>query len=178
MSDARSIQNLVLVGFMGTGKSAVGRLVAQQLHFAFIDTDELIENEVGKTIPEIFAQQGEAAFRKYEQDVVKALSARRDTVIAAGGGLAADPSNLASLKTHSLVVCLWASPETILARVRTQTHRPLLQTPDPLAKIRELLAQRAPAYRQADVQILTDFRSPKDVVQHVLHQFHLAQKSR
>jgi shikimate kinase len=178
MSDARIIQNLALVGFMGTGKSAVGRLAAQQLHFAFLDTDELIENEVGKSISEIFAQQGEAAFRKYEQDVVKALSARRDTVIAAGGGLVAEPSNLASLKTHALVVCLWSSPETIWARVRTQTHRPLLQTPDPQAKIRELLAQRAPAYRQADVQILTDFRSPKDVAQHVLHQFHLARKTK
>jgi shikimate kinase len=178
MSDARSIHNLVLVGFMGTGKSVVGRLAAQHLHFTFLDTDELIENEVGKPIADIFAQRGEAAFRKYEQDVVNALSARRDTVIAAGGGLAADPSNLASLKTHALVVCLWSSPETIWARVRVQTHRPLLQTPDPLGKIRELLAQRAPVYRQADVQILTDFRSPKDVAQHVLHQFHLARKSK
>jgi shikimate kinase len=178
MSDARSIQNLVLVGFMGTGKSVVGRLAAHHLDFTFLDTDELIENEVGKSIADIFAQQGESAFRKYEQDVVNALSARRDTVIAAGGGLAADPSNLASLKTHALVVCLWSSPETIWARVRTQTHRPLLQTPDPLGKIRELLAQRAPVYRQADAQILTDFRSPKDVAQHVLHQFHLARKSK
>jgi shikimate kinase len=176
MSDARTIQNLALVGFMGTGKSAVGRLAAQHLRFTFLDTDEWIENEVGKSIAEIFAQQGEAAFRQYERDVVNALSARRDTVIAAGGGLVADPSNLASLKTHALVVCLWASPETIWARVRAQTHRPLLQTPDPQAQIRELLAQRAPSYRQADVQILTDFRSTKEVVQHVLHQFHLARK--
>jgi shikimate kinase len=176
MSDARIIQNLALVGFMGSGKSAVGRLAAQHLRFTFLDTDELIENEVGKSIPEIFAQQGEAACRKYERDVVNALSGRRDTVIAAGGGLVADPSNLASLKTHALVICLWASPETIWARVRSQSHRPLLQTPDPQAKIRELLEQRAPAYRQADVQILTEFRSPKEVVQHVLHQFHLARK--
>jgi shikimate kinase len=176
MSDARIIRNLALVGFMGSGKSAVGRLAAQHLRFTFLDTDELIENEVGRSIPEIFAQLGEEAFRKYERDVVSALSARRDTVIATGGGLVADPSNLASLKTHALVICLWASPETIWARVRSQTHRPLLQTPDPPAKIRELLEQRAPAYRQADVQILTEFRSPKEVVQHVLHQFHLARR--
>jgi shikimate kinase len=174
MSDARNIQNLALVGFMGTGKSSVGRLAAEHLHFTFIDTDELIENEVGKSISEIFEQQGEAAFRKYERDVVNALSARRDTVIAAGGGLVADPSNLASLKTHALVICLWASPETIWQRVRTQTHRPLLQTLDPLAKIRLLLEQRAPSYRQADVLIHTGFRSPKEVVQQVLHQFRLA----
>jgi shikimate kinase len=176
MSDARIIQNLALVGFMGSGKSAVGRLAAQHLRFTFLDTDELIENEVGKSIPEIFAQQGEAAFRQYEREVVNALSARRETVIATGGGLVADPSNLASLKTHALVICLWASPETIWARVRSQTHRPLLQTPDPQGKIRALLEQRAPAYRQADVQILTEYRSPKEVVQHVLHQFHVARK--
>jgi shikimate kinase len=176
MSEERSIQNLALVGFMGTGKSAVGRLAAQHLRFTFLDTDDLIEQEAGRSIVEIFAQQGEAAFRQYEREVVKSLSARRDTVIATGGGLVADASNLASLKSHALVVCLWASPETIWARVRAQTHRPLLQTPDPAGKIRELLEQRAPSYRQADVQILTDFRSPKEVAQHVLHQFHLARR--
>jgi shikimate kinase len=174
MSDVRNIHNLALIGLMGVGKSSVGRMAAENLHFAFIDTDELIENEVGKSIPEIFAQQGEAAFRKYEQDVVNALSARRQTVIATGGGLAADPSNLASLKSHALVVCLWASPETIWERVRGQTHRPLLETPDAPAKIRELLEQRGPAYRQADVLLHTGFRSTKEVVQQVLHQFNLA----
>jgi len=166
--------NIALVGFMGTGKSSVGRLAAEQLRFAFIDTDELIENEVGHSIPEIFAQLGEPAFRKYERDVVNALSTRRDTVIATGGGLVADPANLASLKEHALVVCLWASPETIWERVRAQSHRPLLQTADPQAKIRELLAQRAPAYRQADVLIDTGLRSTKEAAQKVLHQFHLA----
>src|SRR5580700_1326300 len=176
MSDARTILNLALVGFMGTGKSSVGRLAAEQLRFAFIDTDELIENEVGRSISEIFAQQGEAAFRKYEKDVVNALSARRDTVIATGGGLVADPSHLASLKSHALVVCLWASPETIWERVRTQSHRPLLQTPDPQARIRELLEERAPAYRQADVLIHTGLRSAKEAAHQVLHQFHLARK--
>ncbi len=168
---SRAIYNLALIGFMGTGKSSVGQLAAEHLHFAFVDTDDLIENEVGKTIPEIFAQLGEAAFRKYERDVVNALSTRRDTVIATGGGLVCDPSNLASLKTHALVVCLWASPETIWERVHAQTHRPLLQAPDPLAKIRELLAERAPAYHQADVMINTALRSPKEVAHQVLHQF-------
>jgi shikimate kinase len=177
MSDARAILNLALVGFMGTGKSSVGQLVAEQLRFAFIDTDALIENETGRSISEIFARQGEAAFRKYERDVVQALRARRDTVIATGGGLVADPANLASLKSHALVVCLWASPETIWERVRGQEHRPLLlQTPDPLAKIRELLQQRGPAYRQADAMVNTECRPPKEVAQQVLHQFHMARK--
>ena len=161
---------------MGTGKSSIGRLAAEHLRFAFIDTDELIENEVGHSIRDIFAQLGEPAFRKYERDVVAALSTRRDTVIATGGGLVADPANLASLKTHALVVCLWASPETIWERVRAQTHRPLLQAPDPKARIRLLLEQRAPAYRQADVLIHTGLRTAKEAAQQVLHQFHLARK--
>ena len=97
-------------------------------------------------------------------------------MIATGGGLIAAPANLAGLKTHALVVCLWASPEIIWERVRGQTHRPLLQTADPLGKIRELFDLRDPLYRQADVLISTDHRSPREVVQQVIHQFHLAQK--
>ena len=176
--DPRAIYNLALIGFMGTGKSAVGKLVAELLHFDFIDTDDLIEKETGQSISEIFEQQGEPAFRKYERDVVNTLVERRNAVIATGGGLPTDPANLASLKSHALVVCLWASPETILQRVSGQTHRPLLQTPNPVAKIRELLAQRAPAYHQADVLIQTGFRSSREVAQQVLHQFNMERKRR
>jgi shikimate kinase len=172
----RSIQNLALVGFMGAGKSSVGRLAAESLQFEFIDTDELIEAQCGISIGEIFNRQGEAAFRQLEQDVVRNLGQRQKTVIATGGGLVADPANLASLKTHALVVCLWASPETIWERVRTQTHRPLLQTADPLGKIRELFVLRDPLYRQADVLINTGQRSPKEVAQQVLIQFQLARQ--
>ena len=172
----RSIQNLALVGFMGTGKSSVGRLAAESLQFAFVDTDELIESDSGMSIEEIFKQQGEAAFRQLEKDVVGNLSQRQKLVIATGGGLIADPANLASLKTHALVVCLWATPETIWERVRAQTHRPLLQTDDPLGKIRELFARRDPLYRQADVLINTGLRSPKEIVQQVLLQFERAQQ--
>jgi shikimate kinase len=174
----RAIYNLALAGFMGTGKSSVARLACEHLQFGFLDTDELIENQTGKSITEIFAQNGEESFRALERDVVQKLAARRNTVISTGGGLIVDPDNLASLKTHALVVCLWASPEVIFERVRSQTHRPLLKSPDPLARIRELLEQRKPLYRQADVMILTDHRSPKEVVQQVLHQFHLARKAR
>jgi shikimate kinase len=170
------MQNLALVGFMGTGKSSVGRLAAESLQFAFVDTDEQIESQCGRSIEEIFKAQGEAAFRELEQQVVRNLSQQQKTVIATGGGLIADPANLASLKTHALVVCLWASPEIIWERVRAQTHRPLLQTADPLGKIHELLARRGPLYRQADVLIQTNHRSPKEVAQQVLLQFELAQR--
>ena len=174
MTGGRVIHNLALVGFMGTGKSSVGQLVAAQIHFRFADTDELIEARTGKSISGIFAEGGESQFREYERAVVEDLTGFYRTVIATGGGLVTQEENLNSLKTHALVVCLWASPETIWARVRHQMHRPLLQTPDPPARIRQLLAEREPFYRRADVLVNTEMRSVKDVVHHVIHQFRLA----
>jgi len=175
MHEIRSIRNLALIGFMGTGKSSVGRMAADAMRFTFLDTDHVIEARAGASISEIFAQQGELAFREWERRIVQELTRRQKTVIATGGGLPANPENLASLKTHALVVCLWATPETIYARVRENTHRPLLQGPDPLAKIRELLAAREPYYRQADVLVNTELRSPREVASQVVHQFHMAQ---
>ena len=171
MDAARDIRNLALTGFMGTGKSTVGRQVARELSFEFVDTDNLIEEHAGVSIAEIFDRSGEAVFRKMERDVVAQLVHRDDTVIAAGGGLVVDPANLESLKTHALVVCLWASPEAIWQRCRTQTHRPLLHDPDPQARIRELLDRREPHYRQADIIVSTEIRPQREVVQQVVHQF-------
>jgi len=162
---------------MGTGKSCVGRVVAEMLHFTFLDTDHVIEARAGKAISDIFAQDGEPAFRQWERRVVEELTRRTKTVIATGGGLPADETNLASLKTHALVICLWASPETIWERVHGHDHRPLLNEPDPLAKIRELLAARETYYRQADVLVNTGMRSVREVAQHVVHQFHMAQSA-
>ena len=175
MDHTRSIQNIALIGFMGTGKSSVGQLLAATMHFSFLDTDHAIETRAGKTITEIFAQDGEPAFRQWERTVVQELAERKKTIISTGGGLAANEANLASLKTHALVVCLWSAPEKIWERIRHQTHRPLLQCADPLEKIRTLLAARAPFYRQADVLVNTDLRSVREVVQQVIHQFQLAQ---
>ena len=178
VNNTRRPVNLALIGFMGTGKTSVGRLAAEQLHFDYLDTDELIQSRTGRTISDIFEKDGEPAFRKLEQQVVSELAARKRTVIATGGGLPANSVNLASLKTHSLVVCLWASPEKILERVRNQTHRPLLHDLNPELKIRELLAAREPFYRQADVLINTDLRSVREVAQQVVHQFKVAQSGR
>ncbi len=174
MTGARHIHNIALIGFMGTGKSSVGRLIAEQLRFPLLDTDEMIEARARKSISEIFAQEGEARFREYEKEIVGELAGRQRTVICTGGGLGANEANLASLKEHALVVCLWASPEKIWERVRNQTHRPLLHDPDPMAKIRQLLAAREPCYKQADVLLSTELRSLKEVAAQVLHQFHTA----
>jgi shikimate kinase len=172
----RVMENLALVGLMGTGKSSVGRIAADHLGFEFLDTDDWIEAQTGKTIAEIFTQNGEATFRQLEEDAAHSFSTRRQLVISAGGGFIVNPNNLMSLKTHAFVVCLWASPEMIWERVRAQTHRPLLQTANPLEKIRQLLNERSAAYHKADAMIHTGFRSPREVAQQVLHQFHSAKK--
>ena len=171
MIEGRQFKNIALVGFMGTGKSTVGQMVAGMLGFRFVDTDEMIENMAGKKIADIFATEGETAFRALERQVVERLKDLVNTVISTGGGLVTNPENLASLKEHSLVVCLWCSAETILRRVGHQTHRPLLRVENPEERIRTLLAERAPFYRQADVLLNSEFRKPKEVATHVVHQF-------
>ena len=163
---------------MGTGKTSVGRLLADQFQFKFLDTDEMIEQRAGKTVGQIFEQDGEAAFRKFEQEILQEIGALKHVVISTGGGLGAVEANVASLKEHSLVVCLWAPPQTVWQRVQNQTHRPLLQTADPQEKICELLALREPVYRQADFLVNTEVRSVKEVAQHVGHEFYLATRHR
>ncbi len=178
MHNDRHLVNIALIGFMGTGKTSVGRVVAEQLHFDYLDTDELIQTQTGRSITDIFARDGEPAFRALEQKIVEELAVRAKTVISTGGGLPVNPKNLASLKSHALVVSLWSSPEKIWERVRHQSHRPLLHDRNPQAKIRELLAAREPFYKQADVLLNTDLRSVREVAQQVVHQFRLETSSR
>src|ERR1041385_4402857 len=171
MTSRRRFSNIALIGFMGTGKSTVGQIAASMLHFKFLDTDEMIEGMADQKISEIFAKQGEDRFRQYERQVVERLKELEGVVISTGGGLVINPENLASLKEHALVVCLWCTPEAIYKRVSHQTHRPLLRVDNPLEEIRRLLDERAPAYRQADVLLSSEFRKPKEVATHVVHQF-------
>ena len=174
MHSDRHIVNLALIGFMGTGKTSVGKLVAEILHFDFLDTDEMIHHRTGRTIADIFAKDGEPAFREMEHQVVTEISNRKKTVISTGGGLPTNPRNLELLKSRSLVICLWSSPEKIWERVGHQSHRPLLHDPDPQKKILDLLTARKPFYKQADVLIDTDNRSLREVAAQVALQFKLA----
>jgi shikimate kinase len=178
MQSDRRIANLALIGFMGTGKTSVGRLVAELLDFDYLDTDEMIQSGTGRTISDIFKADGEPAFRALEEKIVAELAGRTKTVIATGGGLPTNPKNLTGLKIHALVVCLWASPEKIWERVKNQSHRPLLHDTNPQARIRELLAAREPFYKQADVLLNTELRSVREVAQQIVHQFRLATSSR
>ncbi|MCX7722512.1 MAG: shikimate kinase [Verrucomicrobiae bacterium] len=171
MASERNIRNIALIGFMGSGKTSVGKLLAEWLKFDFFDTDEFIEARVGKTITRIFAEDGEPVFRQYEREVCEYLKGLSNTVVSTGGGLPANQANLDSLKTHAFVVYLWATPEKLWERVRHQTHRPLLQCPDPQSRIRELLSIREPYYRQADLLVNTDTRSVAEVAQLILREF-------
>ena len=171
----RHIHNIALVGFMGTGKTSVGRALATMLRFDFWDTDDLVERRAGKSISAIFADDGEPAFRKLECEVLEAVGAMQRAVIATGGGLITHSDNLARLKACALVACLWASPDAIWNRVRQQSHRPLLNTHDPVHRIRELLNQRQGFYRQADILINAEVRSIRQVAQQIEHQFRIMQ---
>lgn len=132
----------------GCGKSTVGRHLARQLGLAFIDSDTEIEQRLGTTIREFFAEQGEAAFRDVEQDVIDDLSSRSGTVLATGGGAVLRPSNRDALHSRTHAFYLRAAPEELYRRLRHDTQRPLLQVADPLRKLRELYRDRDPLYRR------------------------------
>ena len=160
--------NLYLVGFMGTGKTTVGRAVAQRLGFACLDTDHEIERACGRTIPEIFAGEGEAAFRTRERAVISGGHPAERTVVVCGGVLVVQPGMREELLARGVVVCLHASVETILERTSRQDNRPLLNVPDPAQRIRTLFAEREPVYRSAGTLVLTDGRPVRDIVIHVV----------
>ncbi len=160
--------NLYLVGFMGTGKTTVGRAVAHKINFQALDSDHEIERLQGKTIPDIFAQDGEAAFRVMEREFIEHGHPATRTLVACGGGLVVQPGMLALLKSKGVVVCLHASLETILARTARQRNRPLLAVENPEERIRTLYAAREPIYKQSGTVILTDSRPLHDIVSHVM----------
>lgn len=160
--------NLYLVGFMGTGKSTVGRAVAQRLGFTCIDSDHEIERVEGKPIPAIFADLGEPAFREMEQAFIESGHPAVRTVVACGGGLVVQPGMLVRMQELGVVVCLHASVETILARTSRQNNRPLLNVENPETRIRKLFTERDPIYRSAGSVILTDGRPLHDIIAHVV----------
>jgi shikimate kinase len=158
--------NIVLVGFMGTGKSAVGRRVARKLERRFFDTDSWIVRQAGRSIPEIFAQDGEERFRELETEAARAVSVRRGLVVATGGGILARPENVRLLKRRGILICLTARPEVIVQRTAPWRSRPLLRdAADPRALVEQLMTQRAALYAQADWTI-----DSSDVVSDVVAQ--------
>jgi shikimate kinase len=161
--------NLYLVGFMGTGKTTIGRTVAQRIGFTCVDSDHEIERKAGRTVAEIFATDGEAAFRRLERQFIEAEHADMRLVVACGGGLVVQPGMVEALGGRGVVVCLHASIETILERTKRHgATRPLLDVPDPDAKARALYAEREAIYRSAGTVLLTDARPMSEIAAHVV----------
>lgn len=161
--------NVFLVGLMGVGKSTIGRHLAELLHYRFYDSDHEIEHHAGAGIPLIFEIEGEAGFRKRESAVIDRLTRESNAVIATGGGAVLLPENRAMLRARGTVVYLQANLDTLYERTRRDRHRPLLQTPDPRAKLAELLHAREPLYRElAMVVVGTDRRGPALVAREIV----------
>lgn len=165
--------NIILTGFMGTGKTTVGKLLAKQLEYEFIDTDHLIEQRAGKTVPEIFKEMGEGAFREMEAAIARELSARQGVVISTGGRLMLDPENAAALSRTGRVFCLVATPEEIFQRVTKDSDtsdRPLLSASNPMERIVELLQERQAGYGRFS-QMMTSDKTPEMVTQNIIDLF-------
>ena len=161
------MRNLILTGFMGTGKTVVGKRLAKRLGWRFVDVDKLIETAAGITIPEIFEKKGEAAFRRLESRQISKVVRDKGQVIATGGGAFTDPENRRRLLGNGMVVCLMARPQVILSRVGRRIHaRPMLKgSVNTLSAIRALLAKRARDYQQADLTVDTSDSEIEEVVE-------------
>ncbi len=161
---SNSDRNIILTGFMGTGKSTIGKLLAEKLNRSFVDTDVEIVRQAKKTIPEIFERDGEAAFRQLERRVCRFLAGQRGYVIATGGGMLVDEGNRVVMLASGLVICLNASPEAIHQRLRTdETERPLLK-----GDWQALLEKRRDSYDMIPHQIDTTARTPAQIVEDII----------
>ncbi|MDR3562748.1 MAG: shikimate kinase [Negativicutes bacterium] len=168
------MENIVLVGFMGTGKTTVGRILATRLCFEFVDVDSAIEASCGMPVSEIFKVRGEAFFRQQEQRVIRELLPAGNAVVATGGGAVMSPANVANLKKHGLMICLTATPASIVGRVGADGTRPLLSAPNKEEIIDRLLQERASYYQTADFTVDTTGLSPEEAAEKIIGFFHRA----
>ena len=160
--------NLYLVGMMGSGKSSAGRHLAERLGYRFLDADSSIEQVAGRSIPELFASEGEAGFRDLEAAVLNQIASWHSLVVATGGGVVTRPENWGQLQ-QGVVIWLDAPDALLLERLSADpTPRPLMQSADPAARLAELMTQRRPLYAQADLHIVQDGRSADQVAEQVL----------
>lgn len=168
LSDDLKGLSLYLIGMMGSGKTTVGRMLAEQLQYHFFDTDALIEQTTQQSISEIFATSGEANFRTLESQVLSELSAYKRLVIATGGGIVLQQMNWSYLR-HGLIIWLDVPIDQLFDRLAEDTTRPLLQDPDPKQKLQTILEQRQSLYAQADLRIPVSIgESPEQVITHIL----------
>jgi shikimate kinase len=164
------MKNIVLTGFMGTGKTRVGKELSRLLNMKLIDVDTEIEKAEKMTISEIFKQLGETRFREIESEMVKKLSEYKNSIISTGGGIVLRQENIDALRKNGIIICLMAEPATILKRTCNNNDRPLLQVEKPVEKIKELLNFRKPFYEKADIIIDTDDKTPLQVAEEIIER--------
>jgi shikimate kinase len=164
----QSLPNVALIGFMGTGKTLLGRMLAHRWGWRFVDTDALVEQKVGCSVAQIFERFGEEYFRQQETEVLRSLENLHRVVIATGGGVPTRTDNVISLRRHAVIVWLTAQPEVILQRVQPIHTRPkLASAAEPLAEIRRLMSERETAYACADIRLDTSTLSPEEAVERI-----------
>jgi len=162
-------RNIALIGFMGAGKTTVGRILAERLGLRFVETDDLVERMAGKTIPRIFEEDGEETFRRLEAEAVRKAAAMEGVVISCGGGVVLRRENVEALRNTCVVVYLKTSPEEAYRRTAGDEGRPLLKVEDRMKRIRELLSAREPLYESsADIVVETDGLTPTEVADRVI----------
>jgi len=167
------MKNIVLCGFMGTGKSLIAKKLSAILRLPVVDMDKVIEKNEGRTINQIFSENGEPFFRELEKNLVEELSGKSDLIISTGGGVVIDAQNIANFTRNSICFCLIAEPETIYNRVKHHSHRPLLNTPEPIETIKNLLEKRKPFYDKILYQIKTDNKTPEKVCEEILDIYYI-----
>ncbi|MGB7291226.1 MAG: shikimate kinase [Thermodesulfobacteriota bacterium] len=163
-------KNIYLLGFMGAGKTSVGKILAEKLQLEFCDLDELIEAECGKTISGIFSEDGEAFFRDLESKKLRSVSQISGQIVATGGGIVLRQSNWKIMEDGGVTVYLKASTDVLWNRIKNDTSRPLLRVEKPFEKVRELLSMRIHLYEKADIVIETENKSPETVADYIIGQ--------
>lgn len=162
------MKNIVLLGFMGTGKTTVAKELSRRLKKEYVEIDDLIEKDQKDTIENIFKNKGETYFRQVEKNITKKISQKEDLVISTGGGVVLDEENIKNLKKNGILICLEANPKVILERVKKETQRPLLKVKNPKQRIKELLEKRRPFYQKADFYIDTSNLSIQEVADKIV----------
>ena len=162
--------NIVLTGFMGSGKTVVARQLARLLGMKVIDVDTEIEKSTKMTINKIFEQFGEPRFREIETETIKQVSENNNVIISTGGGAVLKQENMDAMRKKGVIVCLAAAPETILERTKSTRDRPLLLVENPLERIKELLEFRRPFYEKADVMIDTERKTPLQIAEEIIEK--------
>lgn len=160
--------NIYLIGFMGTGKSTVGRLIAEKLGMEYLDTDAMVEEKAGMSISRIFEELEEETFREMETEILKEITGRKNLIVSTGGGIVVTRGNMELMRQEGRLVTLMASPELIFERIKDDRGRPLLEVANPLDEIKQLIYDRAPFYINTDFIVETSELTPEEAAEEII----------